>query len=157
MRNPAAILGLCAAALLIGCAGEQPELAVASPDMAIFQTQVYPILMRDCAFSACHGSSKRFFQVLGPGRGRLLPTTKPLDPMTPEEISYSYNRTRSMIDANDPQKSLLLRKPLATSAGGVGHEGVDALDRNVYGSKADPSYVILASWVLAQPAITPQP
>ena len=37
-----------------------------------------------------------------------------------------------MIDAKHPQQSLLLRKPLATKAGGSGHKGTDAYGRRVW-------------------------
>jgi hypothetical protein len=121
----------------------------------LFEQEVYPVLLRDCAFSACHGSSLRFFQVLGPGRGRLLATTRPLDPTTPEEIMYSYERASSMIDAVAPQSSLLLRKPIEVAAGGIGHEGVDSLGRNVYQSAAEPGYMALTRWVLGSQAAQP--
>ena len=57
-----------------------------------------------------------------------------------------------MIDPAAPERSLLLRKPLATVAGGTGHEGVDELGRNVYQSKVEPGYLVLQRWVLGQAA-----
>ncbi|HKP61504.1 MAG TPA: hypothetical protein VJV78_32465 [Polyangiales bacterium] len=136
---------------LQGC-GEQTELQVSTPDGMQFAAEVYPILLRDCAFHACHGSTERFLQVFGPGRGRMLATTPPLDPATPGELLHSYNRARSMLDAVNPERSLLLRKPLATAAGGTGHEGVDALGRNVYQSTEEVGYRALAQWVRGTPA-----
>jgi hypothetical protein len=141
-----------ACALALGaCAADPGPLQVSSPDRAQFEAEVYPVLLRDCGFHACHGSTERFFQVLGVGRGRLLPLTRPLDPSTPEEITHSWERARSMIDDRAPARSLLLRKPLELEAGGVGHEGVDELGRNVYQTRMDSGYAALARWVLAQP------
>ena len=129
---------------------------IAMPDRAQFEAEVYPVLLRDCAFQACHGSTERFFQVLGPGRLRLMPLNDQPEPM-PEEVQHSYERARSMIDVRAPERSLLLRKPLAVEAGGTGHEGVDDFGRNVYSSKLDPGYAAIERWVLAAPAPAPAP
>jgi hypothetical protein len=142
---------------LVGCGGDAPELVVAQADFPRFQSQVYPVLLRDCSFIACHGSSERFFQVYGPGRARLDPMTGSLDEVTMDELIQSYNRALSMIDVQSPSRSLLLRKPLAPSAGGSGHEGVDAWMRDVYASKQEPGYVALEVWVLAATAAVPVP
>jgi hypothetical protein len=148
------VLALALSCSLAGsaCSSDARPLALRIPDRMAFEQQVYPLMLRDCAFSACHGSTKRFFQVLGPGRLRLLPTTRPLDEVTPDEITYSYERASSMIDPVTPDSSLLLRKPLEVSAGGTGHEGVDALGRDVYQSKTEPGYMTLAKWVLGPSA-----
>jgi hypothetical protein len=138
---------LAACALLAAC-GDASELSVSTPDRAEFTTSVYPILLRDCAFHACHGSSDRFLQVFGPGRGRLSAIARPLDPELDAEIMHGYDRARSLIDPNDPEHSLLLRKPLEVGAGGMGHQGADDLGRNVYQDKTDPSYLALSHWVL---------
>jgi hypothetical protein len=142
---------------LIACGGDAPELVLAQADFPAFQSQVYPVLLRDCSFFACHGSTERFFQVYGPGRARLDPMTKPLDALTMDELIQSYNRALSMIDVQAPAQSQLLRKPLSLSAGGTGHEGVDAWMRDVYVSKQDPSYAAIEAWVLAATAAVPAP
>jgi hypothetical protein len=134
--------------LLAACGGETPALTLTQPDFARFESNVYPVLLRDCAFHACHGGSERFFQVYGPGRARLDPLRSPIDPPAPDEVMYSYNRALSMIDANDPESSLLLRKPLALAEGGSGHQGVDAWQRDVYVSREEPGFLALRAWVL---------
>lgn len=146
-RRQAVVLCVCA---WIAACGDANELSLSTPDRAEFTTMVYPILMRDCAFHACHGSTERFLQVFGPGRGRMLATTRPLDPATDAEIMHSYDRARSMIDAYSPEKSWLLMKPLEASAGGTGHEGADGLGRNVYQNAAEPNYLVLHNWVLGR-------
>jgi hypothetical protein len=146
-------------ALALAACGEDPgALQIAAPDRALFDVEVYPVLLRDCGFHACHGTTERFFQVFGPGRGRLFPAvTMPLDAATPPEVAQTYERARSMIDAKTPDLSLLLRKPLAVEAGGTGHEGTDELGRNVYQNELDPNYMVLARWVYATvpPTATP--
>jgi hypothetical protein len=134
--------------VLAACAGDTPELMLAQPDFARFESDVYPVLLRDCAFHACHGSSERFFQVYGPGRARLDAMARPIDPAAASEVMYTYNRALSMIDVNDPSGSLLLRKPLALAEGGAGHQGVDAWQRDVYVSRLEPGFVALQAWVL---------
>jgi hypothetical protein len=137
---------------LLAC-GDTNELSLSTPDRAQFAMEVYPVLLRDCAFHACHGSTERFLQVFGPGRGRLAADIRPLDPPTDAEISHSYDRARSMIDAQAIDRSLLLRKPLAVSAGGTGHEGADDLGRNVYQSKTEPDYAVIVRWVYGAAAV----
>ena len=135
------------------CADTTPDAAPPLPDRAVFELEVWPVLVRDCGFSTCHGSQERFFRIVGPGHERLDPLTDMFAPATPAELDLSYQRTRSMIDAGDPGASPLLRKPLSAAAGGAGHEGTDAYGRDVYLSEADPRYQVLAAWVLAPPTV----
>jgi hypothetical protein len=138
-------------ALLSACSVDPTPLLVANPDANRFATEAYPILLRDCGFPACHGARDRFFRVFGPGRTRLStsPDLDPGDPATSEEIAQSYDRARSMIDAKAPERSLLLRKPLASGAGGAGHKGSDSWGRNVYASAVDPNFQTLRAWVFS--------
>ena len=149
-RSALLLLGLACA---IGCGGATRSTP-ATPDLARFEAEAYPVLLRDCAFPACHASRERFFQVFGPGHVRLDEKTDVLtDPATDDELSYSYDRARSMqfglVHAKD---SMLLRKPLEPSAGGAGHQGKDNLGRNVYLSTSDPGYQVLLRWVTGEPA-----
>lgn len=120
------------------------SLSVPEPDPDAFVATVYPVLLRDCGFPACHGTHERFFQVFGPGRTRLDPSLAPHDPATLDEVALSLARARSMLAAPDP---LLLRKPLATSQGGAGHEGDDEWGQAVYRMRSAPGYVALDAWV----------
>jgi hypothetical protein len=143
-------LGLCGAlALTAACesGGSEWSGPLPVPDGDQFVNAVYPMLLRDCAFSTCHGAPERFFHVLGPGRTRLSAATMPDDPMTVEEVLYSYERSRSMLATSATiETSLLLRKPLEPAAGGQGHKGVDDFGRNVFESTRDPGYVTLSTW-----------
>ncbi|MCP5065302.1 MAG: hypothetical protein GY946_01940 [bacterium] len=119
------------------------EIDIPHPDFAMFETEVYPILARDCAFTMCHGDPARYFQLYAPGRLRLDPEIDLLDPATPEELAISYDHTRAMMLGDGPVRDTpLLRKPRE----GAGHAGVDANGRNVYTGRDDPSYARLEAW-----------
>jgi hypothetical protein len=134
-----------------GCSDSSGEFAITTPDYSTFETQVMPVLARDCSFHTCHGARQRFFQVLGPGRPRLSPLTPDADPLTPEELRFNYERARSMIDRDDPARSPLFLKPLEPVAGGAGHEGTDLFGRDVYQDKLDPGFLVLRNWVMTAP------
>lgn len=139
--HPAVVLGLLGA---FASACEAPQVAIVpAPDYDAFERDVYPILLRDCGFVACHGAEERPFRVYGPGRLRLEPEAEPDDEATIDEVWLSYQRTRSMLVSDgDVERSPLLRKVLP----GGGHQGVDALGRSVYADASDPSYATLLQW-----------
>ena len=141
------LLSVLGSAAFAGCQGDGWNGQVPSPDPATFRDQVYPVLMRDCAFNDCHGAPHRFFQVFGPSRLRADPKTEQNAPVEPIELQMSYDRARAMLISDGPiTRSLLLSKPLEQAAGGVGHRGVDDFNRNVYQSVMDPGYAVLLRW-----------
>jgi hypothetical protein len=136
------------------CSAVEPKPAFTRREFKLFQRDVYPVLLRDCAFAACHGAPERFFRVWGPGRTRLATGTgvpEPFDLPTGAELSTSYSLALSMIDDAHPEQSLLMRKPLAVAAGGAGHLGVDGYGRDVYRTTEDNGFLALASFVYAPP------
>src|SRR6185312_6781776 len=137
------MLLLLTAADAVGCASVAEDAVLGAPDRAVFDAQVYPILVRDCGHSECHGNEARFFRVVGPGHVRLDGAMRLADPVTPAELALSYDRSRSMLDVSDPNRSPLLVKPLELAAGGSDHEGTDSFGRNVYRSPEDPSFQVL--------------
>jgi hypothetical protein len=150
-----AALGLCG----LGCSEPATyRWKLKKLEFAQFQETVYPVLIRDCGFPTCHGSTDRFFQVWGPGRARLNPMlTSAFDMPTGDEISLTYTLALSMVDTKHPGRSLLLRKPLAVQAGGAGHRGTDRFGRDVYRTTNDDGYLAIARWVFAIPADGTQP
>jgi hypothetical protein len=136
--------------LVLGCQSEPKAFHIAERDFREFKDDVFPVLLRDCGFHTCHGSSERFFRVFGPGRARLDPASGAFDLPSGDEVALSYQLALSMIDAEHPQESLLLRKPLAVEAGGAAHLGGDAFGRNVYRTVNDAGYLVLARWVLGR-------
>lgn len=156
-------IALCLLPLLVCAACGDPSTApvVAKRPFDAFRNDVYPVLLRDCGFPACHGDPKRFFRVWGPGRARLpLESTmiapEALDQPTGQEIAVSLALALSMIDERDLAHSPLLRKPLAVSAGGSGHMGIDNFGRDVYRTTSDQGYQVLQKWVFS-PAPAPAP
>jgi hypothetical protein len=150
----AMLLGACLP--LAGCTLPEGDLSVPEADPAAFELTVYPILLADCGFPACHGDPYRFFAVYGPGRRRLSSSTLPYDPATPEELALSYARARSMLVAEGgPAKAPLLRKPLAVEAGGAGHAGDDPWGGPIYRTKRDPRYEALFYWATSSLAGEP--
>jgi hypothetical protein len=103
----ALVLALC----LSACASGKPYAGgLPQPSNEQFQASVYPMLLRNCAFTNCHGDAHRFFQVFGPGRSRLDPKQMPSDPATPAEIALSYDRARAkLVTGTTLADSLLLR------------------------------------------------
>ena len=141
-----------AAALLVTAACETPvsEFASTRRDFGAFRSTVYPVLLRDCGFPACHGDPGRFFRVWGPGRTRLPgsgSTPEAFDLPTGDELSSSYSLVLSFVNDESPADSELLRKPLAPEAGGISHGGVDPYGRNIYRTAQDGGFVALAAWV----------
>jgi hypothetical protein len=148
--------------LLLACAacGEAIDPpVVATRNFPSFRNDVYPVLLRDCATVECHGDAKRFFRVWGPGRVRLplenMTLPEALDQPTGTEVSTTYSLALSMIDERDLARSPLLRKPLAVSAGGSGHMGVDNYGRDVYRTTSDEGYQAIARWVFSMPTTPP--
>jgi hypothetical protein len=149
VRASAGAAALLGALATHGCASDQ-ELSgpLPSPDGEQFVKEVYPLLLRDCAHTTCHGVTERFFQLYGPGRIRMpAAAIDYTDPMNLEEVLWSYERARSMLATSEHiEDSLLLNKPLEAQAGGQGHKGIDELGRNVYASKRDPGWRLLSAW-----------
>jgi hypothetical protein len=138
----------------IGCESPPPDGPAARRDFAAFRMTVYPVLLRDCGFPACHGAAGRLLRVWGPGRTRLpgiSSTPEAFDLPTGDELSASYSLALSFIDDGDPTRSDLLRKPLAIEAGGVSHAGVDQYGRNVYRTSQDQGLQALLAWVSSVP------
>ena len=117
-----------------------------APDYDAWERDVYPIMLRDCGFPACHGDSDRPFAVYGPGRLRWDPETELDVPPTTAEVFQSYQRARSMLTATDIDQSPLLRKVLP----GGGHRGVDQLGRSVYADESDASYQVIRDWAIGE-------
>jgi hypothetical protein len=124
-------------------------------DYAVFEAEVYPVLMRDCGYANCHGVEERAFQVWGPGRARL----KTSGDLVTAERARTYARALSMLytDGTRPlEQSLLLTKPLELSAGGATHAGVDHYGRNVYRSQQEPGFQVLSNWARQLPTVGPR-
>lgn len=146
----AVVLGLAmAGAAGQGCAEGNRAFEVAAPERDVFEAEVWPVLVRDCGFPACHGDPVRFFYVAGPGHARLDAGVELDEPVTEAELQRSYDRARSLVNPRDPEQSQLLTKPLEVEAGGALHEGTDSFGRDVYRDADAEGYRILRDWVLS--------
>ena len=131
--------------LLLAC--EPATHEVPAPDYSDFREQIYPLLLRDCGMSRCHGDVDRFFAIWGPGRTRLDPNLEPFDPPTEDEVWMSYQRTRSSLAfIDDLDEAPLLRKPID----GHGHRGEDRWGTNVW-RRDDPRWQRVAQWAAGVP------
>ncbi|MEM6291910.1 MAG: hypothetical protein AAGA54_11615 [Myxococcota bacterium] len=149
MRTWIRRVAVCGAlAQIAACDAEDEATQTPAPDYDVFVRDVYPIVLRDCGMLTCHGVPERPFRVFGPGRLRADDDTPRFDPVTEDELWFSYQRTRSMLTHDgDVRSSLLLRKPLP----GGGHRGVDAYGAPVYESRDDAAYRVLLDWALEEP------
>jgi hypothetical protein len=133
-------LALAGALALPGC--DDVERVVPAPARGRFEAEVYPVLLRDCAFSGCHGDPRRPLFVPGPGRTRLDPALSPLDPPTRPELDLAYDRSRALLLAEGDEPAPLVHKPGA----GAAHRGRDVHGDNVYEDPAAPGLEILTRW-----------
>lgn len=142
---------VAAAALLLVAACDDPVRVVPAPDRARFGAEVYPVLLRDCSFPACHGDPRRPLFVPGPGRTRLEAPESPLDAPTRAEVDLAYDRARAWLLAEGDEPPPLLHKPGPRAA----HEGRDEHGRNVYEDPDAPGLAALTAWAEGTEAPAP--
>lgn len=123
---------------------------VPSPDKAfneaVFRCSVEPVLVRQCSFTACHGLAGSALRIYSPGK---LRAAKPADidtaiaPLTDAEHHANFLSASGFAFAtSDVLDNLLLRKPLAQSAGGYAHEG-----GAIFPSTADTEWIAVRNWL----------
>ncbi len=130
-----AVVGL----MVGGC--DDPVAQVPAPDRQQFQAEVYPLLLRDCGFLACHGDPQRPLFVPGPGRTRLDPDTEVFAVPTAAELERSYDRARALLVEQGGAGPVLIHK----TTQGAAHLGADPSGRNVYEDDA-PELEVLRAW-----------
>lgn len=121
-------------------------------DEAFYRCRVQPILIKSCAGFLCHGDTKRFFRLFGSNRLRYgLPPDKRNSPILPEETAYNFASAAAFVDRTDPDKSLLLTKPLDQAAGGNYHGGATEFGQgDVFLSKDEADFVTISAWVAGE-------
>ncbi|MGB1015013.1 MAG: hypothetical protein ACPG4T_12830 [Nannocystaceae bacterium] len=119
---------------------------IPAPDPDLFVQTVYPVLLRDCSFPACHGNPSRPLFIPGPGRTRLSEESELFDAPTADEINVAYARTRgllgSSIEVDGEPLPILLEKTLSHA----GHAGRDRHGNNVYEHRDTPGWSVLRDW-----------
>lgn len=128
--------------------GLEDQAALPALDEPYFRCRVQPVLTKSCGAFACHGDGARFFRLFGRDRLRFGGTEEQRNAfMRDEERAANFNSARAMVNADNPEESLLLKKPLEQAAGGYYHGAVKLGTANVFPNKDDPDYKTLAAWV----------
>ncbi|MFO0550501.1 MAG: hypothetical protein U0271_19050 [Polyangiaceae bacterium] len=151
-RARIAAVAASAALFVVSC---QKLDGTASPpelDRAFFRCRVEPVLVKSCGAFLCHGDTNRYFRVFGSNRLRYgVSPEQRKTPLTAEEIEHNYQSAAAFVDAKDPDKSLLLKKPLDQLAGGYYHGGAMQYGRgDVFLSTEEADYKVLAAWVAGE-------
>jgi hypothetical protein len=141
-------------AVLAGCAVDNMPAPSGSLDRAYFRCNVQPVLAARCAFPACHGTRTRPLALYAPGRERFqVGWDRPTEPITATELDANFQIASGFTTTTATGEPWLLAKPLASAAGGYYHRGADLYgSENVFVTKSDPGYQILANWIAGQTA-----
>ena len=147
---------LVACLALVACAVENPPAQPPALDREYFRCNVQPVLAARCAFPACHATRTRPLAIYAPGRERFqVGWDRPTEPITAAELDANFGAASGFATATATGDPWLLVKPLATAAGGYYHRGADLFgDENVFVTKGDPGYQIVASWIAGATAAT---
>lgn len=134
--------------LLAGCqSGLADAQDLPAVDEAFFRCNVQPIVTKSCSMFLCHGDTKRYYTVFARNRLRFGVDERNAEMIEPE-WRYAYDATRAHIDREEPDESLLLKKPLDESAGGYFHGGATEFGQgDVYLSEDEQDYQTLSAWV----------
>ena len=131
--NLVRLVGLLA---MTGCAG---TLAAQSLDFETYRTKVEPIFSKHREGHArcvvCHAESNNVF--------RLQPWSADTTAYTEEQSRKNFEVVSKLVNAKNPDMSLLLLHPLAKDAGG--HEFHSG--GRQFASKDDPDWKTLSGWV----------
>jgi hypothetical protein len=145
---------LAALAAFVGCTVDNPAAPALALDRDYFRCEVQPVLAARCAMPACHGSARRPLSIFAPGRMRWQVTwDRPTAAITQYELDSNFGIAGGFTTTTATGDAWLLTKPLATAAGGYYHRGADLYgSENVFATKTDAGYQILASWIAGQTA-----
>lgn len=148
LKTPLFLLAGGALSLLGGCRGDLNEKApLPSLDEAYFRCRVQPILTKSCGALTCHGDGKRYFHFFARNRLRLGGTEAERNAFLRDtERAYNLDAARALVDPEEPEESLLLKKPLAQDAGGFYHGAVLQGTSDVFATKDDKDYQTLLAW-----------
>lgn len=133
--RPALIALVLGAWPALGCGADTLEGIEPQLDFDVFVERVQPVLDRGCSNpGTCHGSEQRPLALYSRRANRLVAADVFVDPpLSSDELRANFERSLSFVDVAHPERSELLTKPLAPSAGGMGHRGgtvfVDTTDR----------------------------
>ncbi len=132
--------------LLLACIDDPgPHTPLATGAAAQFELDVQPVLAASCANPSCHGTTLRPLELYATQRHRMDPSQDFVaSPLTAAELDANRYRVAGFVDAHDPERSALLTKPLAPSAGGEAHGG-----DTQWGDPDEPDYLAVLAWIEA--------
>ncbi len=136
-------------AILSACAVVESTSAPApSTGLAenVFRCSVEPVLVRQCSYTACHGIAGSPLRIYSPGKLRAVTPVNidaAIAPLTDAEHHANFlSASGFRFGVEDPVDNLLVRKPLAPTAGGYAHEG-----GAIFGSTGDTQWIAIAAWL----------
>src|SRR4051812_46660452 len=139
---------------LAGCTVDNSPAPAGALDRDYFRCNVQPVIAARCAFPACHGTRTRPLAIYAPGRERYQVTwDRPTEAVTADEIDANFRLVAGFTKTEATGDPWLLSKPLSTAAGGYYHRAADLFGaEDVFMTKDDPGYQILANWIAGQTA-----
>ncbi len=140
----AAIASAVLAMLVVACGDDldQPR-ELPALDVARMEAVIQPIWDRSCAQTSCHGDPNRPYRLYG-RLGLRLPGHLGESTLSESESLANLRMSQGFLSATRvPERSLLLRKPLRDTAGGVGHAGGDQ-----FYDRIDPDYLEMLCWLV---------
>jgi hypothetical protein len=144
--NSLLVAAACALPWWLGCV--QPDLeagsSLAALDSDYFRCEVEPVLVKRCAFGACHGSERRPFRIYAPSRLRVGAANTAS--LTEDEHQANFDMARGFASDVDGEPLLEL-KPLSTEAGGYFHRGAEIFaGGDSFASTEDHGYQVIVDW-----------
>ena len=143
----ALVSGTLITSTIVGSASAQPSAFPGPAQIEAYRDAVERVFLRDrggtmpgyAACVMCHTwqTSVRF----------SLETPANDSGWTMEQSRRNFDVVTQLVNTADPESSRLLRKPLTSQAGGLGHTG-----GTYWNSRTDPEYVAVLSWIRSLPA-----
>jgi hypothetical protein len=161
IRHALALL-LCAAPAVVALGGCEKGLTDAAPlpelDEAYFRCHVQPILSKNCATFACHGTPERYYRLYARNRLRygIAGEHERNSLLRPEERKHNYDATRAFVDVDEAEGSLILRKPLESDAGGLYHGATKIGMSNVWPDMTVTEYKTVYKWIKGEKELDPK-
>ncbi len=139
-----------AVALVAACACAQAGLddPFELPELNIhyYRCRVEPVLVKRCAFVACHGTDERPLRLYAPHRMRQ-DGSRAGSSLTPVETEANYDAARGFAGYEETI-TLLLTKGLDVANGGAYHEGATLYGGgDVFTQLDEPGYQTIAAWL----------
>lgn len=140
MRAGRVALALTAALTGCGHADQDVEpVDVLAADA--YARDVHPIFEARCATLDCHGVTGRPLRLFAETGLRLRDELRDL-PITDEELLANLQAAEAIDPGVEPERHMILRKPLAEAAGGVEHEGGE-----LWLSRDEPQAACILAWL----------